>query len=304
MPARTRKPQDPWHGRLAAWLGEVFFRAGSTSVRALPLLVILAGVYVGGVAMWRAAMQDPTFTVGGDTLSLSGAFCPEAEAELRRLGRMVKGRSLLDPDLLEDLRCDYESSPWVKRVCLMRRVFPNQLAIEFVLRSPVAQIRQSRYYWMVDSDCVLLKVSGKRHPVPDLPVVIGIPDQAIAERPTAPGEAWRDAGVRDALNVMKLLRASPLSEDLHVRKIMVHGGSFLDGLRRQMRKRPRLDLEMQEGLTVRWGTYNAGEYPEEMLSAEKLSMLRNLVARDFSRVPGVMLDVATRVPGFSLPPEY
>jgi hypothetical protein len=103
--------------------------------------------------------------------------------------------------------------------------------------------------------------------------------------------------------LIKLLGNSPLSEDLRVKQVLVHGGSFLNRFKRTVRKRPRLDVETLEGITVRWGTFNTGEFPDEILSDEKMAMLRNLVSRDLAVVPGVSLDVRTRMPGFSLPEQ-
>ena len=109
--------------------------------------------------------------------------------------------------------------------------------------------------------------------------------------------------MQDALSVLRTLGDSAVAEDLHVRRILVHRGSFLDSLRRRRQDRPRLDLETREGILVRWGTFNAGELPEEVRSDEKIAMLQKLMARDLSTARGICLDVRTRVPGFRLPGE-
>ncbi len=268
---------------------------------ALPLSLILAGAGWGSITLWQHAFDDPRFKIGGDTLSLSGSarFGREAVQEIKRLGKQAKGRSLFEPGLLAELRREYEASPWVRRVCSLRRVFPNRVSVEFVLRSPLVQVRQSGYYWQVDRDGVLLPVPGARRPWRDLPEVVATSAKGLARRPRDGGE-WRDPGVRDALDVLQLLRASPLSEDLHVRRIRVSRGSFLDRLQRPHLKRPRLYLETAEGVSIRWGGFNRGDFPEEKLNSEKIADLRHFVARGVAAVPGITLDVSTRQPTYRL----
>ncbi|MBN2713099.1 MAG: hypothetical protein JXR97_11815 [Planctomycetes bacterium] len=273
--------------------------------RSLPLCLIFILAGIGSYELWRYALKNPRFIIAGETLSLSNSkeFCPEAVREVERLGKQASGRSLLDPFLLSDLRGVYGNSSWVKRVCTMKRVFPNTLAVEFIIRKPAAYVKQGSYYWTVDEDGVFLNVPGKARPDASLPVIIGTTSDAIGKRPSMPGSVWQDSGVQDALGIYRTIQVSPLSEDVEVKKLLVHGGSFLNRLSRRVKKRPRVDIETEAGVTIRWGTYNSGEYPDEMLSSEKLAMLRNLVARDFASIPGVSLDVRTKVPGFQFPQD-
>jgi hypothetical protein len=269
----------------------------------LPLLLILASGVVGVVCLWQEALQDRRFRVAGDTLSLTGAarFSVAARDEVQRLGLKAAGRSLLDPWLLTDLRREYEQSPWVKRVCRLSRVFPNRIAVEFVLRVPAAQVHVQNWYWLVDQDGVLLRVAGAQTPYEGLPEIVGTIPGSIDRQP-AYGQTWNDPAVRDALSVLQVLRDSPLSEDLHVRRVLVHRGSFLDQLECRRQQRPRLDLQTSEGVLVRWGTFNGGDLPGELRSADKVTMLSDLLRRQLA-VPGICLDVRTRVPGYALPQE-
>ncbi len=264
-------------------------------VAVLPLLLILGGVAAGSLVLWRDALKDKRYLLGGDTLTLSGVRNAPAEAltEIERLGRFCAGRSLLDPFLLTRLRREYSASPWIRRVCSLRRVPPNRVAVEFVPRLPSAQARHEGYYWLVDSEGILLPVPGNRKPFPGLPEVAG----ALGRRPRD-GQRWRDEGMADALGVLSVIANSPLTDSFVVTRINVARGALASGNRPG---RPRLNLETAEGVTIRWGTYNRGDLSDEILNSEKIAMLRQLIAREYAAVPGVILDVATRVPGYGLP---
>lgn len=302
---RKRTADPTLSARALAFVGTLMLGVGAFVLHALPLVLILTGTTAGVCQLWRTAMSDPRFVIAGDTLSLTGSarFCEEAVAEVERLGRCASGRSLLDPWLLQELRREYEQSAWVKRVHSLRRIFPNRLGVEFVLRTPALQVKQDGYHWTVDSDGVLLKVKGTRAPAKGVPVLEGTTPDALTRRPAVPGRQWSDSALHDALSLLRELEASPLSEDLEVSRIYVHAGTFVNRENRRLRKRPRYDLETQQGAVIRWGTFNAGDFPDEMLTAEKLLSLRSMVARDFARIPGVALDVRTPTAGFTLPRE-
>ncbi len=269
----------------------------SLVLRMLPLILLWAMVGYGLYACWQKALQDDAYRICGDTLSLNSdaRFCHDAVLETERLARIANGRSLLEPELLDDVRKLYEQSPWVREVCSVKRVFPNKIAVRFVLRSAVAQVRSdnSRYYWLIDDEGRLLPVPGSLSAKKELPQIYG----DIGKQP-CDGELWNDAGVSHALGVMAVLRNSPLSDDLAIRKIHVRR-SLLDRLRAN--DRPRLEIETDGQIMIRWGTFNQKNLPDEILSREKIAMLRALLSGSVPKLPGLCLDVRTRAPGYSFP---
>jgi len=266
-------------------------------MRMLPLILLWAMVAYGVHYCWKNALHDEAYRVSGDTLSLNSdaRFCRDAVMETERLARIANGRSLLEPGVLDDVRALYEQSPWIREVCSVKRVFPNKIAVRFVLRSAVAQVRSdnSRYYWLIDEDGRLLPVPGSLSPKKELPQIYG----DISRQPRD-GELWQDTGVSHALGVMAILRNSPLSDDLMVRKIHVRR-SLLDSLRAN--DRPRLEVETDGQIMIRWGTFNQQNLPDEILSREKIAMLRALLSGSVPKMPGLCLDVRTRAPGYSFP---
>lgn len=273
----------------------VLFRLGM-------FLLAVGGCLYGVHVLWSRAIADPRFRLDGETLSLAGAVreCPESVAALEEIGRRFNGRSLLDPLLVSDMETAYGGSVWVKKVTRMRRRFPNRMDVEFLLRLPAAQVWNGNRYWLVDADAVLLPPSGAKAPFPELPEIVGVTAAVISGRPASPGEEWRDEGVIGGLGILGAFWGSPLSDVLPVRRVVVNTGSFQTADRRNRESRRRFEVVSSGGAVVRWGTFNPGELPGELTSAEKLWSLQELLRYEEALRPGVAFDVRTRLPGFSL----
>lgn len=283
-----------------AWLVPALGVLCAHLVRALPLLFLFGTVAYGSVRLWQHALQDPAYQLQPSlTLGTESTIPAEAQHAYQQLAAGMAGRSLLHPHLLRDLQRDYEACVWVRSVHRMERVFPNQVAIEFVPRLPVAQVWHRGYYWLVDEEGLMLPIQGLRKPRAELPVIAGV----VRDRP-ADGQAWRDPGVRGALGVMEALSASAIREDLPVAKIQILRTSYLDALQQQRESRPRFELQTRDGVRILWGTYNEGELPDEILTSEKIATLRKLLARGIPLQPGLSVDIRTREVGYSLPQTH
>ncbi len=264
-------------------------------------LLVAGGGLFGIYSLWDRALADPRFLLAGETLALAGAVreCPESVAELEAVGRRFGGRSLLDPLLISDMEQAYGESVWVKQVTRMRRRFPNRMEVEFLLRLPAAQVWQDGRFWLVDSDAALLPVEGSRRAFPSLPEIVGVTANIVGGRPK-PGEAWRDEGVTGGLGILRAFWGSPLADAVPVSRVVVNAGVYRasDGRDREIRR--RFEVVTTGGAVVRWGTFNAGDLPGELTSAEKLWSLQELLRTREALKPGVSFDVRTRLPGFSL----
>ncbi|MCX7935872.1 MAG: hypothetical protein N3A66_11520, partial [Planctomycetota bacterium] len=288
----------PWRTVIIAaarWLARAVLHAS-------PLALLSLAAAAGCAFIWREAWQDKRFCIAGDILSLSQAagLRPEAVREIERFGSLAAGRSTLDPCLLLDLREQYQSSPWVRRIISLRRVFPDRLELDIVLRTPAAQVRSGGgegYFWLVDEEGVLLPVPGARNPYEALPQIVGAPPEIMGRQP-AEGRVWSDPAVSDSLDLLKRWRTAV--PDLTPQRIVVRRGVFLDSCRRRRLDRPRFEIETREGLTILWGTYNRGDLPDEMSAQEKFAHLQRLRQREVAASSGLCLDVRTRVPGYSL----
>lgn len=269
--------------------------------RTFPLALIISAAICGAGALWLRALSDTRFHMGGQTLGLAGSAreCPEATRDLDELAARFAGRGLFDHQLLSEIRSAYSASPWIKSILRLRRVFPNRVEVEFILRLPVAQVKKNGQYWLVDNNAMLLPAPGSKQPAVGLPEIVASVSDSFRDQP-AVGAVWGDQGVQGALKLMQAIWASPLAEALPVRRVVVHNGTFLDALKRQHPKLPRFDLEVGDSALVRWGTFNDGDYSGELTSGEKLWMLSELLGRKEALKPGICLDVRTRLPGYAL----
>lgn len=268
---------------------------------ALPMMAIWAGIAFGVSKLWLYAWNDPQFLIGGGTQALEGAANEyrESHAELIRLGALTEGRHLLDPNLPGDIRRIYAESPWIREVDSIRRILPNRLEMHYRLRVPVAQVYDQGRYHPIDMDAHSLPVEALHGPMVGLPVIEAYGDTRFGPVP-ADGEAWTSRGVRDALGLVTTLWASPLAELSSPVAVVVGAGAYRDAQGVTHERRPQLDLRTMRGRTIRWGTFNAGELPDEMTSAEKLRILSDLLERDPAApnglgVHGRLIDVSTPV---------
>lgn len=296
MVAKRKTGSSKRQQTVSAWISSALGGMCAHVVHALPLLILFGVVTYGSAHLWQDALLDPAYQLQPSlALGPESNIPTEAVHAYQQLAAKAAGRSLLHPHLLRDLQREYEACVWVRSVHRMERVFPNQVAIEFVPRLPVAQVWHRGYYWLVDGDGLMLPVQGLMKPRPELPVIAGV----VHTRP-ADGQAWRDPGVRGALGVMTALEASPIREDLPLVKIQVLRTSYLDALQQQRESRPRFELHTRNGVRILWGTYNEGELPEEILTSEKIATLRKILARGLPLQPGLSLDIRTREVGYTV----
>lgn len=277
--------------RLGALLGWLF----AVSVHAAPLLIILGISAYGLLALWRHGGGAQQYRIRPSVeLAQAQGFRPEAVREFNRLGALAVGRSLLDPLLLADLRAEYLRSPWVRSVSRMKRAFPNELYIEFMPRVPLVQVLHGGYYWLVDEDGIMLPVEGTRQSRAGLPVIRGDIDRRPAD-----GCVWNDGGILGGISALLAIDDSPLRGQLAVVEIIVKRTEYLDRLSQPGRSRPRLEILASNGMNILWGT--AGDdFPGELRDAEKIALLRQLVADLPNPAPGQNFDVRTRVGGISM----
>lgn len=306
--AYLSRKKAPYPSRAPGLAGGV--RAlGGLAWAALPMLLIASAAGLGAGRLWQLALNDPAFAVGGQTQDFGGAAgeCPEARLELSRLGGVVEGRSLFDPGLDGDLRRAYEQSSWIREVQSIRRVFPNRLEIVYRLRVPVAQAHSDRLYWLLDVEGHLLPAEGSRWPAAGLPVIDEGTRGALGTRPAA-GKLWSARGVQDALGLMLTLWGSELAEVASPARVTVFSGSFEDGAGQPRERRPRLQVSTTSGRSIRWGTFNAGDLPDEQTSAQKLWRLKAMLEREPTVPDGVstrvpIIDISTSAPLFAIPDE-
>jgi hypothetical protein len=120
--------------------------------------VLLGGaLYVCSRTLWGAVARRPEFELDPLALNLNGA--PEwvnaatMALELRKeLAEVPRGRSLFDPEIVQTMRDELRSSPWVLDVTAVERQLPNCLLVKALFRKPAAVLLMGGRHYLVDAD--------------------------------------------------------------------------------------------------------------------------------------------------------
>lgn len=277
---------------------EIFHIPGASATSAQDALkkagiVFLVILMYGGVSLglWRASARGPdAFVVVPQAIESERQprWLPAAEVErINSLGKAVRGRSLLDPDLPTDLAACYMESPWVARVSYVRRAYPNKLLVELVLRRPVAAVDSP------SGPPVVLDKEGVRLPVSANPEGL-VRLTGVGSNPPPPGKLWSDVRVTDGLRVLeryKRLLASDGRLGPSFSPVEVRVGNWS-----RPSSRPSVEILTQSGVLIRWGVdLPSGEATVTGPSAdEKLAKLAELLPRLRGEERPAVVSVAER----------
>lgn len=289
---RSAAPADGWWRRVARAGGGVSRFCGPWLLRALPMLLLVGGTAFGVAYLWHYHLELPQNRLDAVAMQVrakDGTLPPGAVTELDRLRQLCTGRSLLDPEVLSDLRAAYEESPWIASTHPFRRDMEGKTVItDFVLRLPAAQVLYRGRYFLLDARGVLLPTEGARERWETVPVV-----HCVLQAPPEPGRVWGSTELMDALNLLSRLGEADLLPVLDLDQITVVRQGFFTRSLHQRRTRPRIQLLTRSGATVRWGTCNPTGAGGELPDGEKLKMLRRILERGVPLARGDTIDVRT-----------
>jgi hypothetical protein len=267
-----------------AWL------RGRAPAFALLILILGLGIFLVDLVKRRAVGAD-YFRVDPAQIAI-GELPPSVPervaAEIQTLAH-VGPRSIFDPELIEDLRGSVSRHPWVREVADVRRILPNQVALDLRLRSPVAVVEVGAWRLAIDADCVVLEDHPSLVP-PGLTRIRG--DKKSIPRIPRPGHAFSCQPVIDGLAVAEDLRihaTHPIFRYTSVAAIDVAGVGTA--------RSSEIVLELANGTLVEWGSAPTGVLgPIEMAVGAKLDNV--LLVQDQN--PGLhgvtRINAATRDP--------
>lgn len=238
------KPKGPLTRHVPVTAGNVATRI---VVRSAATVLVAAFAYLGiCAALWRSGGQGgDAYVVVPQAIDSKHAPAWLKPAEINRInamGSVVRGRSILDPDLARDLAACYLESPWVSQVLHIRRIHPNRLDVALVIRKPFAVVsRASGPSVVLDRDAVRLPSSA----LPDGLCVL----EGATTNPPAPGDCWNDVRVIDGLRVLerytRVIEATD-GESFAPTKVSVVKWSHPDG-------RPIVEIVTSRGFPIIWG---------------------------------------------------
>lgn len=209
-------------------------------------------------------LRSPSFSAGEEPESSVGR---QALADVNAALRDVDA-SALDETTVEAVGRRLEKCPWVKEVVGVRRVYPNELAIDVILREPLLAVRWGDAYLRVDAAGVRLPGEDREPPATLCwPVVTG-----VTMAPPPPGQIWNTADLRAAFEMVGVIESSPMLQKLAIAEMDL---SNLDG-----RIRPggcEIVLRLKGGCEISWGSAPSNRKIWEASVEEKLANLKRVL---------------------------
>ena len=172
----------------------------------------------GGHAVTRAVASEPGYALAKAPFTLSGlpgCLEPAILGELHRTHVAPLSGSVVDRDAAARVGLALASSPWVKRVCSVEIDTTPAVRAALEFREPAARVAWGRGIALVDAEGTLLPLGRYRaEATAATPLVVGVRKAP----PGKAGEAWKDPGLLDALEILgrfrgdDVLKASPSAE--------------------------------------------------------------------------------------------
>jgi hypothetical protein len=134
--------------------------------------------------------------------------------EIIKANQPVGLHSAFDKQLLIDTARALDSSPWIKHVNQVRRVYMNApgdtLEIDCDFRAPAALVKWGQYFWLVDSQGVKLP---ERYTADLLPKILIGPDgrmnlriiDGVSHSPSEAGAVWKGEDLAGGLEMARLV---------------------------------------------------------------------------------------------------
>jgi hypothetical protein len=262
--ARLRKPD--WD-KIAARIGAFASRHQDAAFRA----VFVAGFVLVVLLVHRNVFSFMTQRRQFAAPEIKTAVAPrwsgsQGEEQIRITGA---GRSIFDPQLVEEVGRKFESCPWVRKVTAVERVFPDRLTIKFEYRRAHAAVRRENGYVLIDSDGIRLPGVYGTPPTCERTVHIS----GVASLPPEPGKPWQDDALRAGVAMADFIPESSLLKRLGIREVDV--ANF--GGRQDLRK-SELSLVTSGGCVLAWGRTSQTSKFGDLSTEEKLENLREVLA--------------------------
>jgi len=269
---RSKGATRPWYARVIAakWFLNAIF------------VVMLLGVVVLLVQqIWSKAHNSATFTVkawqwNADIPPWITLTKANITARLSRDEFLTRRNSIFDENLEKNIAARYEALPYIRKVALMQKRYPNSLHVEVEWRMPAAKVRYPGGDYLIDGDGVALE------PVYDeskldyvIPLITGLSTPAPIP---AAGQLWQSDDIAAAAKMAEFLR--PLFKDLRrmQKDRQVDPVIAIDLRNFRDQRKSRILLLTAGGKVIEWGNPAGMESSNEPRPEKKLANLQKLYA--------------------------
>ncbi len=186
-------------------------------------------------------------------------------------------RGMLDEETTTWIGRAFQENPWVKEVLSVERVYPDQIRVRFDYRVPVAAVKTSRGWIVVDEDRVRLPGIWEKRP----PCVLETDIVGLHRAPEA-GMVWDDPALDAGMELARFAANEPVLASVQVAAIDVSNfDGRIDALRSEMA------LSTKSGCVIYWGRPPSTDKYGELTQDEKVQNLR-LVLKDFPRLKNLV----------------
>ncbi len=169
---------------------------GSTVAKALIVVVIFSGCYLGWLAYTWVIRAEAFQIAGVDVTGVKHL----SESELKNIAGFFTGQNIFRVNLGEAVR-RARSNPWVKEVRIYRRL-PNRVSMVVSERVPAVVLDTGAGQYLVDGETVVIerlaKESASSWPLPTV---------AIKDYRPRPGDQVATEGMTEALTLLAELSA-------------------------------------------------------------------------------------------------
>lgn len=201
--------------------------------------------------------------------------------EIIKTVRPPVGRSALDHQTVETVANLLNHNPWVKSVRQVRLAYNHSpgdtLEVDCEYRTPIALVRWSGSYVLVDNEGIVLPEEYKAEHIPRLiygsdatrnKPNIRIID-GVSRRPAQVGQAWPGDDLVAALNMVRLISDEPFAEDILKVDVSNYNG-------RHNLNDAHITLITRNLTEIRWGRApEPNDFFMEVGTRKKLARLNN-----------------------------
>tara|TARA_Y100000385_G_scaffold286060_1_gene347260 strand:+ start:545 stop:1366 length:822 start_codon:yes stop_codon:yes gene_type:complete len=181
----------------------------------------------------------------------------------------MEGLSILDREATAKIASAFSMHPWVRKVIGVRKLPGGQIDVRLEYRTPVAMVHVYKpndpdnrsYFFPVDGEGVLLPGNEFAEAETRNYIYIEVPDVYTSN---AVGTPFGDAAVEAASALASVL--SPYREKTQIRSIGIHGDP-------RQTEVLQMELTMQSGARMTWGSPPGNEVPGEPTVQMKLKSL-------------------------------
>lgn len=175
--------------------------------------------------------------------------------EIIKANQPVGLHSAFDKQLLIDTAKALDSSPWIKHVNEVRRVYGNApgdtLQIDCDFRTPAALVKWGQYFWLVDSQGVKLP---EQYTANQLPKILLGPDgrtniriiDGVAHAPCESGRVWTGDDLAGGLEMASLVSGFDWADQIRTIDVSNFNG-------RRDSTEAQIVLVTRFGTQLRWG---------------------------------------------------